>query len=90
MGLMAGPLSPPKTLASLGRRVSTSTAMASRVLISEIPSAPPSSAARAISAMSVTFGESLAMSGPAARGFGRARRGPGRLGDEGRAERRSS
>jgi len=60
---MAGPLNPPMTLASLGRRVSASTAMAKTVLMSEMPSAPPSSAARAIAAISVTLGDSLAISG---------------------------
>ena len=60
---MAGPLNPPKTLPSLGRRVSRSTAMARMVLMSERASAPPSSAARAISTMSATLGDSLAMSG---------------------------
>ena len=37
--------------------------MPSRVLMSESASAPADSAARAISAMSVTFGDSLTMSG---------------------------
>ena len=62
-GLMAGPDSPPVMLASRGRRVSMSIAMPVIVLISESASAPPASALRAITLMSVTFGESFTMSG---------------------------
>ena len=62
-GFTAGPESPPTTFASTGRRVYTSTAMPVSVLISDIASAPASSAARAHSAMSATLGESLTISG---------------------------
>ena len=48
---------------SLGRRVSTSMAMARNVLTSETASAPASSAARANEATSVTFGVSFGITG---------------------------
>ena len=60
---MAGPLSPPSTLPSSGRRRRQSMAMPRQVLINESASAPPASAARAISVMSVTLGVSLARIG---------------------------
>ena len=47
IGRMAGPLRPPSTLESFGRRVSTSMAIARNVLTSDTASAPASSAARA-------------------------------------------
>ena len=50
-------------LVSLGRRVSTSMAIARNVLTSDTASAPASSAARANDATSVTFGVSLGISG---------------------------
>ena len=59
MGRMAGPLRPPTTLDSRGRRVSTSMAIARNVLTSETASAPASSAATARAATSVTLGVSL-------------------------------
>ena len=60
---MAGPERPPVTLAIFGRRVRTSIAMPTSVLMSESASAPASSAARAIARMSVTFGDSFGMTG---------------------------
>ena len=63
MGLMAGPLSPPTTFPSMGLRRRQSTAIPEQVLMSEMASAPPAEAARAICAMSVTLGVSLAMTG---------------------------
>ena len=62
-GFTAGPERPPTTRASLGLRVRASTAMPSRVLISEMASAPFASAAWAISTTSVTLGESLTIMG---------------------------
>jgi len=50
-------------LVSLGRRVSTSMAIARKVLTSEIASAPASSAARANDDTSVTFGVSFGITG---------------------------
>ena len=63
IGLMAGPDSPAVTLEMRGLRVSASIAMATKVLTSEMASAPASSAARATSGMLVTLGESFTMSG---------------------------
>ena len=71
IGLMAGPLRPPMSLARIGRRRRQSTAMPWMVLIRLTASAPASAAAAAIGTMSVTFGVSLAMIGS-----GQARRGP--------------
>ena len=50
---------------SLGRRVSTSMAIARKVFTSDTASAPASSAARANDATSVTFGVSLGITGSA-------------------------
>ncbi len=63
IGRMAGPLRPPMTFDSLGRRVSTSMAMARNVLTSETASAPASAAATANEATSVTFGVSFGNDG---------------------------
>ena len=63
IGRMAGPLRPPTTFESFGRRVSTSIAIARNVLTSDTASAPASSAARANDATSVTFGVSFGMIG---------------------------
>lgn len=63
MGLIAGPDKPPVMFPRMGRRVSVSIAMPSRVLMRAMPSAPPSSTALAMAAMSVTFGVSLTMMG---------------------------
>ena len=59
IGRIAGPLRPPMTFESFGRRVSTSIAIARNVLTSDTASAPASSAARANDATSVTFGVSF-------------------------------
>src|SRR3954466_5559915 len=63
IGLIAGPLRPPMTLPSIGRRRRQSMAIPRQVLISEMASAPPEAAAIAIEAMLVTFGVSLAIIG---------------------------
>ena len=63
IGRIAGPLRPPTTFESFGRRVSTSMTIARNVLTSETASAPASSAARANDATSVTFGVSFGMTG---------------------------
>src|SRR5574341_1332295 len=63
IGRIAGPDSPPVHEASFGRRVSTSMAMPTTVLISDTAVAPPAWAALAVSAMSVTFGDSFTMVG---------------------------
>ena len=63
MGLMAGPERPPMPVPSPGLPVRQSTAMPSRVLISDTASEPPSAEARAMSAMSETFGDSFVMTG---------------------------
>ena len=63
IGRMAGPLKPPTMFDSFGRRVSTSMAIARKVLTSDTASAPASSAALAIDATSVTFGVSLGITG---------------------------
>ena len=62
-GNTAGPDRPPITLDRMGFLVSISMRMPSSVLMSESASAPAATAARAISVMSVTLGESLTMSG---------------------------
>ncbi len=72
IGLIAGPERPPVMLAMRGRRVSTSIASDTKVLTSEIASAPPSSATRPINPMSVTFGESFTISGRRAAALHRA------------------
>ena len=58
-GKIAGPEKPPFLLAMTGFLRLISMRIPIKVLISEIPSAPPSSAARAISLISVTFGLSF-------------------------------
>jgi len=63
MGLMAGPDKPAVMLAMRGLRVSASMAMATKVLTSEMASAPASCATRAIWAMLVTLGESFTING---------------------------
>ena len=60
--LLAAPDMPPVTVESIGRLRYASIAIPSRVLMRETLSAPPFSAARAISVMSVTFGESFTIS----------------------------
>ena len=86
IGRIAGPLRPPTTFDSFGRRVSTSIAIARNVLTSDTASAPASSAARANEATSVTFGVSFGMSGSArhlahrADDVGACRRGCSRTG----------
>ena len=62
-GRMAGPDRPPVPPPSFGASVSRSMTMPSRVLMSEKPSTPASAQARAMWAMSVTSGESLANTG---------------------------
>ena len=62
MGLMAGPDRPPVRLASTGLRVSMSMTIAVNVLMRLRASAPASTAARAMTLISVTQGESLTMS----------------------------
>ena len=62
MGLTAAPLIPPVVVDNTGLRFSASIAIPSSVLISETLSAPAPSTARAISVMSVTFGESFTIS----------------------------
>ncbi len=61
-GLMAGPERPPERFASIGFQVFVLMAMPLRVFIIERASAPLSMAARAVSDMSVTFGESFTIS----------------------------
>src|SRR5271168_3097494 len=63
IGLIAGPESPPTSLARIGRRRRQLTAMPRTVLIRLTASAPASAAAAAIATMSVTFGVSLAIIG---------------------------
>ena len=63
MGLMAGPDMPPVLLARAKVLRSISIFIPVSVLISDITSAPPASAALAISAMSVTFGVSFMITG---------------------------
>ena len=62
-GKMAGPEKPPILLAMTGLRVRRSMRIPSRVLIRLMPSAPASSQALAMETISVTFGESLMMTG---------------------------
>ena len=62
IGLIAGPESPPVTLASTGARRFTSMAMAGMVLISESASAPAPSTAAAIAGMLAACGESFTIS----------------------------
>ena len=64
-GLMAGPEKPAKGRDVSVQRRSASMAMPMSVLMREMASAPADSAARAISAISVTLGVSLTMSGRA-------------------------
>ncbi len=63
IGFRAGPEKPPVRFAIFGRRVSMSIAIAVIVLINETISLPAASTARANSAMLVTFGLSLVISG---------------------------
>ena len=63
MGLMAGPDKPPEVLPRTGRRLCASMAMPMTVLITARASLPASTHRRAFSAMSVWFGDSLAISG---------------------------
>ena len=62
-GRIAGPERPPVVKPIFGSRRSRSIARPTSVLIRESASAPASTAARADATMSVTFGESLTMSG---------------------------
>ena len=62
IGFTAAPDIPPVTVDRIGRLRSASIAIPSNVLINDTLSAPLSSAARAISVISVTFGESLTIS----------------------------
>ena len=66
---MAGPLSPAVTLEMRGLRVLASIAMPTKVLTSEIASAPAFSADLAIAGMLVTLGESFTISGRRAARF---------------------
>ena len=63
IGRIAGPDNPPVTPPSTGRSVSVSMTSPSAVLISESPSAPAATTARATATMSVTSGESFAKTG---------------------------
>ena len=62
IGFTAAPDMPPVIVESIGRLRSTSIAIPSNVLISDTLSAPLPSAARAISVMSVTFGDNFTIS----------------------------
>ena len=62
-GLTQGPERPPVMLPSTGRNLLMSISMPSSVLMSDTASAPAASTALAIATMSVTFGESLRMTG---------------------------
>ena len=62
-GSTAGPDRPPVFIFKTGRRVLVSMRIPRRVLMRDRASAPASSAARAISVMSVTLGESLTITG---------------------------
>ena len=62
IGFTAAPDIPPVTVDRIGRLRSASMAIPSNVLINDTLSAPLSSAARAISVISVTFGESFTIS----------------------------
>ena len=61
MGLIAGPDRPPKVVLSLGLRVFKSIAIPTTVLIALTASAPPDSAAWAISSIRVTLGLNFIM-----------------------------
>src|SRR5579859_2434604 len=63
IGLMAGPLNPAVTLEMRGLRVLASIAMPTKVLTSEMASAPAFSADLAIAGMLVTLGESFTING---------------------------
>ena len=63
MGFMAGPESPPRVLLSTGKAVSASMAMARTVFTAVRASAPALVAACANSTISVTFGDSLTITG---------------------------
>ena len=63
IGFSAAPEMPPVVLARIGAPDSASTSMPGIVLMAVIPSAPASATARAIAAMSGTFGESFTMQG---------------------------
>src|SRR5256886_16478980 len=69
LGGWGGQLSPPYLFAREGIFSSGVIAIAFIVLIATIPSAPPSSAARAKVAMSWTFGESLGKTGTSTTSF---------------------
>ena len=62
-GNTAGPLRPPVTFFSTGRRVFRSMRMPCSVLIRDRPSAPASSQARAMAVISVTLGLSFMITG---------------------------
>ena len=62
IGFTAAPDIPPVIVDKIGRLRSASIAIPSNVLINDTLSAPLSSAARAISVISVTFGESFTIS----------------------------
>lgn len=62
IGFTAAPDMPPVTVERMGRLRSASTAIPNKVLMSDTLSAPPFSAARAISVMSVTLGDSFTIS----------------------------
>src|ERR1035441_3827194 len=63
IGLMQGPVKPPVTLASIGRRVSISIAIAGKLFVMDKASLPAASAAWAYGAMLTTFGLILVISG---------------------------
>src|ERR1039458_6666544 len=63
IGLIAGPVRPPVTLASFGLRVWMSIAIAGKLFVTASASLPASSAALASGAMFGTFGLILVMSG---------------------------
>ena len=60
---MAGPLSPPNTFPSSGRRLSEATAIPDKVLTAVRASAPAAAMARAIGRTSATLGDSFTRSG---------------------------
>src|SRR5207245_2718187 len=63
IGLIAGPERPPVVPPITGARFRQSIAIPFTVLIAEMPSAPPATAAFAIGTMFVTFGVSFANTG---------------------------
>src|SRR3989338_10674734 len=63
IGRIAGPLKPPLELPKTGLFLLTSMTRAAKVLTRLTASAPASWAARAMTEISVTFGESLAITG---------------------------